>query len=494
MMSKKHWIKVGGAVACLPFATLQAAPWVDSNDPRARFNIQQLADQGHLNRTVTTWPLMWSTVESGLAESLGTPSRQRQINQTYLRLLHQKQTAPGMTTSLSLAGVTEPTFIRGFYAAPREVGELSLRLEWQSDFWAVGVNPILTVDPEDDESFRLDGSYLAVNLSNWTLGAGSVDRWWGPGWQSSLILSNNARPVPAVWLTRRDARSFELPLLNWLGPWQLTTLLGQLEQERHIPEAKFFGMRFTFRPVQGLDIGLTRTLQIGGEGRSESASTFFDAFIGRDNPSNNDVDPSNQLGAVDFRYGFQLGENTMGVYGQMMGEDEAGGFPSRKSWLFGIDWTSQLIGHQQQWFIEGSDTLADNLLGGAIPDISYEHRVYRSGYRYRGRNMASTFEGDSQAITAGVFNFLPDGRHLGLALSWLDLRGKGPDRVSNPDPSVQYYVPGKDQELVVITASYRQPLPVGTLDISAQLSDKELVLIGEELSQWSLGASWQITF
>ena len=25
-----------------------------------------------------------------------------------------------------------------------------------------------------------------------------TDRWWGPGWDGSLILSNNARPIPAI--------------------------------------------------------------------------------------------------------------------------------------------------------------------------------------------------------------------------------------------------------------------------------------------------------
>ena len=45
-----------------------AAPWLEPGDPRARHAVQQLADRGRLNRTVTTWPMMWATVDSGLKE------------------------------------------------------------------------------------------------------------------------------------------------------------------------------------------------------------------------------------------------------------------------------------------------------------------------------------------------------------------------------------------------------------------------------------------
>ena len=45
-----------------------------------------------------------------------------------------------------------------------------------------------------DEGFALDGSYIAARLGNWSASFGQVERWWGPGWDGSLILSTNARP------------------------------------------------------------------------------------------------------------------------------------------------------------------------------------------------------------------------------------------------------------------------------------------------------------
>ncbi|MCL7945155.1 capsule assembly Wzi family protein [Marinobacter sp. ATCH36] len=470
-MTSKHWTLVGGAVACLTGAifspSLYAAPWVSTGSIQERHAFQAQADEGELNRTVTTWPMM-------------RPAEQRRN---------------GREGQIRIAGTTDPFFLRGFEAQPRESVESSASMEWQSDHLAAKLEVGYAADPEDDESLRGDGSYIAGLAANWVVGAGYIDRWWGPGWQSSLILSNNARPVPALWINRDNPKAFDTPWLSWIGPWQFTAFLGQLEEERHVPDAYLAGARVTFRPVQGLDIGLSRTFIIGGEGRSASSETFWDAIIGNDNPRDAAEDPSNQLGAVDVRYGFPVGGQTAGIYAQMMGEDEAGGFPARKSWLVGTDWTTRIAGMDQQWFLEGADTLADNLLGDPMPDVSYEHRVYRSGYRYKGRNLATSIEADAQAVTLGVFNFTETGQQLGLSLSWLDLAGKDESRVSNPDPNVQYSVPRWNRELVTLSASYSQPLPIGTLSLQAMLADEKIELIGgKERDQWSASASWRYAF
>lgn len=467
-MSSKHWMLVSGVIACLLGealnGTAQAAPWGDTGNVHERVKLQRQADRGEIDRSVTTWPMMLTETERG------------------------------GSASVTVSGTTGPAFLRGYGNQPRESGELTLGAEWQSDHFAGRLQVTGVADPEDDQAVRGDGSYLAGMVGNWMLGAGLIDRWWGPGWQSSLILSNNARPVPAVWLNRRDPKAFETPWLSWIGPWQITAFLGQLEEERAVPDPYLAGMRLTIRPIDGLDIGFSRTFIIGGEGRSSSFSTFWDALIGDDNTDDAADDPSNQLGAIDVRYGFAFGEHTASVYTQMMGEDEAGALPSRKSWLFGVDWTTALAGMEQQWYLEATDTLADHLTGSGMKDISYEHRVYQTGYRYRGRNMATSIEADTQAVTFGMYNFTDQGQQLGLALSWLDLTGKDDTRVINPDPDVRYSVPGRDQERVVLTASFLQPLPLGTLGLYGELMNDEIELIDGERDQWSAGASWTLTF
>lgn len=467
-MTLKHWTLVGGAVACLASNFANAAPWVSAGDVAARHNLQKQADSGQLNHTVTTWPVMKDSV--GMHRAAGPEYR------------------------VSVAGSTENEFITGYNSSPSEQGQISLAAKYDGGWWAAGISPTAVASPSDDDSFRLDQSYLTLFAGNWVLGAGAVDRWWGPGWQNSLILSNNARPAPGLWLNRNQSEPFETPLLSWIGPWQLTAMVSQLESERAVADPLLVGFRGTFRPVNGLDIGLTRTFIFGGDGRSSSFSTFWDAVTGNDNPRDSAEDPSNQLGSVDMRYGFAIGEQTAAVYGQMMGEDEAGGFPARKSWLFGIDTATNFWGRDQRWFVEGTDTLADNMFGSPMPDISYEHRVYRTGYRYKGRNMAATIDSDSKIITFGYFDFLSEGNSIGASVSRIDFIGNPDSRVTAPDPAVTYFVPAHDQTIMLYSGFWKFGTPYGAIRLSGQVADDKITIRSGELDQWSLSASWSYRF
>lgn len=499
-MTSKHWTLVGGAVACLTAlfgaSIAQAAPWLEPGDARARFALQKLADRGHFDRTVSTWPIMMGSVTGALnAETAATDAPAVGSARAYLKFESGQQAAQGWRAEYELAAVSEPTFVRGFQVGPRENGITSLNLQWQGESLAAGFKPTIAVNPEDDESFRFDGSYVAGTAGNWVFGVGAIDRWWGPGWQSSLILSNNARPVPAVWLNRKDATAPETDWLEWVGPWQFTLFAGQLEKERAVSDAKIIGMRLTLRLVEGLDIGFSRGIMLGGKGRPEGASTFWNAFIGRDNEQlDRDREPGNQLASIDARYGFSIGDQTIGAYFQMMGEDEAGAFPSRKSWLFGTDWTTQLLSSDQQWFVEYSNTLADDFLGDARPNITFTHSLYQSGYRYKGRTMASTFDGDAETVTLGVFNFSPDGRNLSASLSYLDLNQDGGNRTSITDNDIFYNVPRGSQKVALMSVGYGTQFLNGWLDLTAQAADKKMEFLSGKKDQWSVGAAWRYRF
>ncbi|MDX1802184.1 MAG: capsule assembly Wzi family protein, partial [Marinobacter sp.] len=225
----------------------------------------------------------------------------------YLRFEQIEQVGRSFRGEYSLSANSDIPSSRGFDRTSLAEADVAMNFQWQGENWALGLKPSYAYQPDDDKELRLDGSYLAATAGNWVFGAGAIDRWWGPGWQSSLILSNNARPVPAVWLNRRNPAAPESEWLNWIGPWQLTLLAGQLESERKISKPKLLGMRLTLRPIDGLDIGFSRMLLFGGEGRPEGASTLWDALIGRDNSQDGaENDPGNQLGSVDIRYGFAI--------------------------------------------------------------------------------------------------------------------------------------------------------------------------------------------
>ncbi|PHQ27560.1 hypothetical protein CLH62_04195 [Marinobacter guineae] len=493
-MTLKHWALVGGAVACLASFSLSAAPWLEPGDSRARFAAQKLADRGHMDRTVSTWPLMWSTVHNGLEASVSSDQPSVGSAAAYLRFEKEEQAQQGFRGEYSLYGSSEIPGIRGFDQNSLAKAGTAIDLQWQGEVWALGLKPAYADKTDDDKELRLDGSYLAAAAGNWVFGAGAIDRWWGPGWQSSLILSNNARPMPALWVNRNNSHAPEAEWLQWVGPWQFTAFAGQYESDRAVPDAKLIGMRLTFRPVSGLDIGLSRAIMLGGEGRPENASTLWNALIGRDNGQLEEDDPGNQLASIDARYGFGIGQQSMGVYAQMMGEDEAGAFPARKSWLLGADWTTQLLKADQQWFVEYTNTLADDVLGEAMPNITYDHSRYRSGYRYYGRSMAGSFDGDAEAVTLGAFNFFDDGTNLSAKITYARLNKDGVNRTVTPNQDIFYTVPEGDQNIAIIDVGYGTRMLNGWLDLNLQATDKKIEYLGGEKDQWSVGAEWTYRF
>jgi len=496
-MTLKHWALVGGAVACLSSNLAAAAPWLEPGDARARFAVQKLADRGHLQRPVTSWPIMWGSITNGLNGAEGKSDPVTGLARNYLEFERSQQAPPGFRTEFEVSGTNEVAMVQGFDRGPMADGAAKLDVQWQGQNWAFGLSPAYAHNADDNESARFDGSYLAATAGNWVFGAGAIDRWWGPGWQSSLILSSNARPLPSVWLNRKDASAPESRWLSWVGPWQFTVFAGQYEKERKVPEAKLISMRLNVRPLDGLELGFSRAIMFGGEGRPEGASTIWNALIGKDNGQLEENDPGNQLAGIDARYGFAIGNQSMGLYGQMMGEDEAGAFPARKSWLLGTDWTSQLLSGDQQWFVEYANTLADDFLGDAMPNITYDHSRYNSGYRYYGRTMGASFSGDAEAVTLGGFHFFDDGRNLSASLSFVEFNKDGISRTPVIDKDIKLMVPAENAKQVIAKAGYGTELLNGWLDLSAQFADKKLELVNpadNEAGQWSVGASWRYRF
>lgn len=476
-------------------SVVSAAPWFSPGDPRMRHSLQQLADRGHLNRAVTTWPVMVGSVDGGLNHDRIGSDEVIATSLGYINFERDMQSSRGSRAEIAVSLASEQAFLQGFAPAPRDT-QAQATYEFLGDHLALGLSYAYALDPEDTKNHRFDGSYVALTAANLAVGAGYLDRWWGPGWQSSLILSNNARPIPAFWLSRVDEKPFDLPLLRLLGPWQFTLFAGQLEKERDHAEAKMVGMRLTLRPLPGLDIGFSRTFTYGGAGQQESGGVLGRILIGRTNEPYNGQPVADQIGSVDLRYGFSVGDYTLGLYGQMMGEDEAGAFPAKKSWLFGLDATSSFVANNQQWFIEYSNTLADGMFGDGIANVSYEHSNWTTGNRYLGRNQASTFEGDSRNLTVGLFNFFPNGHNLGLSVSYAELNIKDAGvRATITDPDITYYIPAEKTDILFVNVSYGMQLGAGWLDLAVQLQDDTFLRAsGGKQEQVAVGMNYTYRF
>lgn len=253
-------------------------------------------------------------------------------------------------------------------------------------------------------AWSLDGSVLAFTLDGSELYASVERRHWGPGWMGSLILDGAAPALPAVgWRTTRNTTSRQ-PWLRWLGPWSADVFMGQLEGHTEPARPWLVGMRFQLQPTDSLQIGIVRTMQWGGLGRDESLGSLMGGLLGRDNLGNG-VDaanePGNQLAGFDWRWtpAAPLGPS---LYGQLVGEDEADLFPSKRMLMLGADVGVPGTRGRMRWFIEGADTIAGDAIGRSRPGIAYRHHIYRQGYTHDGMLLGHPAGGDMRLLSTGA--------------------------------------------------------------------------------------------
>jgi hypothetical protein len=214
---------------------------------------------------------------------------------------------------------------------------------------------------------------------------------------------------------------FETKWLSWLGPWDLRAMWGEMESDRVVPNPNFFGMRISFRPLQSLEIGLSRTAQLCGEGRPCGFDTFWDMFWGRDNAGDDGVtpedEPGNQLAGADIRWSNTWFGTPMAFYAQVIGEDEAGGLPSRPLAMGGVELTtwSKFGDNSYRWFAEVAGASCD-----VIKDVrygcAYNHGIYETGYRYRGRVIGHPAESDALITSVGMVASLRGGNRFSALL------------------------------------------------------------------------------
>lgn len=424
---KKKWLPAAVAIAFLSFFADKtiAAPWIDPGEQQLRHHVQVLADAGVITTPITTWPLPWAAIAGDLERA--TPAAWPASvgwSLAYVKFyLDRAQSRLNLQARVATQG--DPVVFRHFGADQREENEASGEIDWLGKHLAARLRLTWAPEASDDKEYRLDGSYVAGVLGNWGVSVGAIDRWWGPAWQSSLILSHNARPVTAVSLQRQASTAFETPWLSWIGPWSFTAFAGQLESNRAIPDAKLLGARLALKPFQGLEIGLSRAVQWGGDGRPQDWDSFWNAMIGNDNADTEttfgDNEPGNQLGAADVRFGFPLANTYSAVYLQYAGEDESGGFPSRGFVMAGVESAFEYGNIFHRIAAEYSDTLVGAHNGDERPNVAYEHHLYHSGYRYFGRTLGSTFDNDTRAVSLLVDHYLSGESQLSWRIGKLDL-------------------------------------------------------------------------
>jgi len=268
----------------------------------------------------------------------------------------------------------------------------------------------------DDDRIDLLEGYGKVEWFNIELEAGRDSLWWGPGRHGSLILTDNAQPFDLVKLS--NPRPVVLPwVFKYLGLFKVVAFWTELEKSRAIPEAEFMGYRIHFKPFPLLDIGVSRTIMLGGEGGAKgvadlSLSDWAKVLSGRN--ISGDLN-TNQIGGLDFEFLIPNVKRwvpmlqSISLWGEWYGEDEAGAFPSKEGYVAGLKFADILLTGRTDVIVE----YADNVISGR-PGLWYNHTPYETGYRYEGKIMGHNMGSDARDYFLRLEHCLSPDLSLGL--------------------------------------------------------------------------------
>ena len=485
-------------VALIFLALSATAAWAGPNIPAGdlalRHDVQRLASYGVIKGTVTTWPLAWGPILSDINNADATQMPPAIVD----ALVRVKQRAnwetrtDELTFDARIGFADNATRIRSFQETPRGRAEVSAGINWIGNWLSADLNVQYVDSARDDEDVRVDDSMVGIVLGNWSMAASTQQRWWGPGWDGSLILSNNARPLPSLTIDRVFTDAFETKWLSWIGPWDISVMFGLFEEEREIPNAQLFGMRFNFRPLPSLEIGLSRTAQWCGDGRPCDLETFSNLLIGRDNRGgegiNPDNEPGNQLAGIDFRWTPNFLDSSLGLYGQLIGEDEAGGFPSRYLGQFGVDWSGYLFERwSSQVFAEYAGTSCQFHESSKLYNCGYNHAIYQTGYRYRGRPVGHGADNDAELFSVGLILVDAAETQWRALLRTGELNAGGP-----PDP--RNTLTATPQDILSLDLAHSRAFWFGVLDVGVGYESIDDTASGSSSSEGRIYAQWRTTY
>jgi membrane-associated phospholipid phosphatase len=197
--------------------------------------------------------------------------------------------------------------------------------------------PSGTNRPDVTQVALLD-AYVGLMVSNWEVTFGRQSLWWGPTEGGPLMFSDNAAPLTMFRINR--VTPFKLPsILGWLGPLRVEFFLGQLRGQDHIfgettglvgtfgvpfsPQPMIHGERFTFKPTENFEFGLSRTSLFAGLGVPFTLHTFEQSlFSGSNGPPGSAADPGDRRSGIDWSYRLPKLRDWVTFYGEAFSEDE----------------------------------------------------------------------------------------------------------------------------------------------------------------------------
>jgi hypothetical protein len=417
--------------------------FLSASDTRLRDDLTLLVDEGVLNLPVNEWPLarqdVYEAVARVKADDLHAAALRAALTRVTAAAAATTDAADWRLRELSITA-GESGLLRDDATLGRENLQVTSRGGASTDRYGITLAATGVVDASDGQELRFDGSDITLRWGNWLFSANQMGRWWGPGRDGNLILSTNARPMPALSLDRYRSVPVNLPVLRLLGPWRFSGFLGVMENDRpDVDRPLFMGMRLSFKPSPIFEFGLSRTAQFCGEGRRCSLETFGRMLIGQDNSGRRGLndpadEPGNQMAGFDVRLVSPIKVLPLAVHAQMIGEDNSStGIPERYLAQFGAEsWFLLESGAVLRAHLEYANNNCKWYNPGLEPSCAYRQGIFFAGYRYRGRNIGHSTDANSETTSLAMSMTRPNADRWIARVRRGRLYAYGPPDAFNP--------------------------------------------------------------
>ena len=306
----------------LPFVlvTASASPWLEATDPLLRSNLQRLVAAGVLSVPTNTFPLPWRLLGDQLEQvdsSTLTPSLELAYNYVN-HFYHNAVFNRGNIKLRAIVADGEPS-MTGFAPAARERRGVYSSYECTDMTFAYRVSANYSSGLNNEMHFNSQDSFIAASYQDLSVSFGLVERWWGPGWATSLAWSQQAKTIPALSIRYTFADT-------WLGSGLVETNMGKINSELGYNYLWF--SRVAMAPTGWLDLGFSYAARF-----TSNLDNVAEDFVDLPTKKN---DGAEYQTSADYRLQLPtIAETYSHLYGQLAATKRQGELGAV---LTGVDW------------------------------------------------------------------------------------------------------------------------------------------------------------
>ncbi|MDE3272971.1 capsule assembly Wzi family protein [Pseudoalteromonas sp. G4] len=463
-------------------ANVFAEPWIGTDDPFLRAAIEQLVSEGAINRPVNSYPLMWQ----GIAQDLSQINRQT-LSEDGLFALRKVQHAlnvakSGSYSSVRVSGNSEPSNLQSFGQRNKHKGNIQGTSVLMGDRVTAKVSIGYNKDATSQKELNYDGSYLAVLYGNWSVSVEQVNKWFGPSNDNTLLLSNNADPIPGLRLSRLNTDYYGPKFLSFIGAWNFSAFVGQDKYPKNDDKDNlFWAMRFSSMPINGLEIGINQTAQFDSPNADHGFGALSDVILTKNKLDDAGVNEYNQLTSIDAKYSTRLFNQSVALYGEYAGTNELSFLPEDAMFSIGAEHFFGTQDYLVKSYIEYSDTESNCTFINDVSHCQYQHQYYEQGYAHLGENIAASIGGNVKSLSLSTSYQTTNGYAGFVKLRTLDFVNKGE---ANLDTNVS--------ERLQLEVGYQQGLFDGLLKLKATTWRDKFESNSE--TEFAMSGSWEYRF